>query len=259
MDTAIVTLTDVSLTYHEPHGETLAIDGLSMTVGEGEFVAVVGPSGCGKSSMLSLLAGLMKPSRGSVDIMGREVSGADGHVGYMLQRDHLLDWRTIEENVLLGLEVKGMCNEKTRANAMALLERYGLGRFRSHYPRQLSGGMRQKVALIRTLAFDPALLLLDEPFSALDYQTRLRASDEIHGIIKQEHKTAVLVTHDIAEAISMADRILIFSARPTRVKREVPIRLTLADGAENPIARRNAPEFHGYFDMIWKELDSDET
>ncbi len=258
MNATVVELEHVSLTYHEPHAETLAIDDLCFSIREGEFVAVVGPSGCGKTSMLSLLAGLMRPSAGEVRIMGNPVIGPDRSVGYMLQRDHLLDWRTIEGNVLLGLEVKQMLNENTRARALELLDTYGLKEFTHHFPRQLSGGMRQKVALIRTLAFDPDLLLLDEPFSALDYQTRLRASDEIHGIIKQEHKTAILVTHDIAEAISMADRILIFSARPTKVKRELTIELHAPGGRNNPIARRNAPEFHGYFDEIWKELDTDE-
>ncbi len=254
MNAIVVEFDHVCLTYHEPHAETLAIDDLCMEIRQGEFVAVVGPSGCGKTSMLSLLAGLIKPSAGTVKILGEPVKGPGQNVGYMLQRDHLLDWRTIEGNVLLGLEVKRMLNEETKRHTLDLVSTYGLSEFIDHYPRQLSGGMRQKVALIRTLAFDPDLLLLDEPFSALDYQTRLRASDEIHGIIKKENKTAVLVTHDIAEAISMADRILVFSARPARVKCEHVITLTAPEG--NPISRRNAPEFHGYFDEIWKELDT---
>ena len=178
-------------------------------------------------------------------------AGAGQPAGYMLQRDHLLDWRTVEENVLLGLEVKGMLTPERRAHAMTLLDRYGLTPFRTHYPRALSGGMRQKVALIRTLAFDPRLLLLDEPFSALDYQTRLRLSDEVFSIIKREHKTAVLVTHDIAEAVSMSDRVLVFSERPARLKSEHCIDLPRAD---TPLARRNDPRFAGYFNTIWKEL-----
>lgn len=253
MEPIIVELKDVSLIYHDPDAETLAIDQLNLTIREGEFVAIVGPSGCGKSTMLSILCGLISPSQGEVLLNGSKVAGPAGSVGYMLQRDHLLDWRNIEGNVLLGLEVKRLLNEETRAHAMELLDTYGLSDFSRHYPRQLSGGMRQKVALIRTLAFDPTLLLLDEPFSALDFQTRLRVSDEIHGIIKKEHKTALLVTHDISEAISMADRVVVFTKRPASVKHTHDIRLS---APENPIARRNAPEFKDYFDMIWKELDT---
>ncbi len=253
MEPIIVELKDIRLIYHEPHAETLAIDTLNMAIREGEFVAIVGPSGSGKTSMLNLLCGLIPPSSGSVRLKGHEVSAPGQGIGYMLQRDHLLDWRDIEGNILLGLEVKHMLNSKTREQALSLLKKYGLEEFRHHYPRQLSGGMRQKVALIRTLAFDPDLLLLDEPFSSLDYQTRLRASDEIHAIITREHKTALLVTHDIAEAISMADRILVFTERPARVKQEHIITLS---APPSPIARRNAPEFHDYFDLIWKELDT---
>jgi len=251
----LVELIDVNLTYHEPHAETLAIKDLSLQIDRGEFVAIVGPSGCGKTSMLSLLAGLMKPSRGQVLLNGKEVSGTSDHIGYMLQRDHLLDWRTIEGNILLGLEVKHRCTEDARARALKLLETYGLAGFAAHYPHQLSGGMRQKVALIRTLAFEPELLLLDEPFSALDYQTRLSLADEVHGIIKNEGKTALLVTHDISEAISMSDRVLVFSERPASIKSEYMIDL----GSElSPLARRNMPGFKDYFDMIWKELENRE-
>ena len=247
----IVSVEHADLIYQERAAETLAIQNLSFSVTEGEFVAIVGPSGCGKTTVLSLLMGLLPPTAGQV----RRMTGLDGgqkEIGYMLQRDHLLDWRTVEENVLLGLEVKGLMTKDRREKALALLEQYGLGAFRKHYPRALSGGMRQKVALIRTLAFDPALLLLDEPFSALDYQTRLRLSDEIYGIIKREGKTAVLVTHDIAEAVSMADRVLVFTARPARVKSEHNIDL---DRSVSPLSRRNDPRFSGYFNAIWKELD----
>ena len=173
----------------------------------------------------------------------------------MLQRDHLLDWRTVEGNVLLGLQVKGMLNEETRAFTNSLLKTYGLSDFAKSYPRQLSGGMRQKVALIRTLACSPELLLLDAPFSALDYQTRLTVSDEIYGIIRKEGKTAILVTHDIAEAISMSDRILVFSSRPAKLRAVHRIELTVGN---TPLSRRNSPEFKDYFDMIWKEIDHDE-
>ncbi len=255
MQPAIVELKGVSLIYHEPHAETLAIDRIDLEIASGEFVAIVGPSGCGKTSILNLLAGLMSPSVGTVRLMGQPVTKPGQNIGYMLQHDHLLPWRTIEDNILLGLQVKHMLNDATHAHALELLDMYGLSEFRRYHPRQLSGGMRQKVALIRTLAFDPQLLLLDEPFSALDYQTRLRISDEVYSIIRREGKTAILVTHDIAEAICMADRVLVFPARPASTKSEHRIVLTAPD---QPIARRNAPEFKDYFDIIWKELDTGE-
>lgn len=254
MTNTIVDVLGVSLFYQEPHAETLAIQDLSFSVNRGEFVSIVGPSGCGKTSALSLLSGLIPPSCGEVLISGGPPK--TNAAGYMLQRDHLLDWRTVEENVLLGLEVKKMCTEERKERAFSLLDTYGLSAFRQHFPRQLSGGMRQKVALIRTLAFDPALLLLDEPFSALDYQTRLRVADEMHGIIKREKKTAILVTHDIAEAVSMSDRVLVFTSRPARLLSEHVIEhfdpLT-------PLQRRNAPGFSQYFETIWKELNTHAT
>ena len=235
----------VGLSYHELDGETPAVEDISFSVEKGEFLSIVGPSGCGKTSILSMIDGLMQPSRGKITLYGKS------RPGYMLQRDHLLDWRTVEGNVLLGLQVMGMLNEETRAFTNSLLRTYGLSDFAKSY----SGGMRQKVALIRTLACCPELLLLDEPFSALDYQTRLTVSDEIYGIIRKEGKTAILVTHDIAEAISMSDRILVFSSRPARLRAVHRIELTVGD---TPLSRRNSPEFKDYFDMIWKEIDHDE-
>ncbi|HOG01876.1 MAG: Taurine import ATP-binding protein TauB [Firmicutes bacterium ADurb.Bin248] len=249
MEDIVVDINDVSLIYHERSGETPAVDHLSMQVKRGEFVSVVGPSGCGKTSVLSLIAGIIEPSSGSVSIDGFKP-------GYMLQRDHLLDWRNVEGNILLGLEVQKNLTPQTRNCALGLLDTYGLSAFAKHYPRQLSGGMRQKVALIRTLATSPDVLLLDEPFSSLDYQTRLRLSDEVYDIIKNEHKTAILVTHDISEAISMSDRLLVFTRRPARIKNEHKISLSRGD---TPIARRKAPEFKDYFDVVWKELDVGEV
>lgn len=252
MNTSIVNIQNVSLSYQEQHAETLAVEGLSFSVEEGEFVSIIGPSGCGKTTVLSLLMGLIQPTSGSILVMGKPAGTCNSSVGYMLQRDHLLDWRTVEENVLLSLQVKHLLTPERKEHALRLINTYGLSAFRRHYPRQLSGGMRQKVALIRTLAFDPSLLLLDEPFSALDYQTRLRVADEIFGIIRREHKTAVLVTHDISEAISMSDRILVFSDRPARLKAEHRVELSAPD---SPLERRNAPEFAGLFNTIWKELE----
>lgn len=248
MHSTLVSVDAVSLSYHTKQAETLAIQDLSFSVKEGEFVAIVGPSGCGKTTVLSIIMGLLKPSQGTV-------STSDGRqtMGYMLQRDHLLDWRTVEKNVLLSLEVQHRLTDETRKKALSLLDMYGLSEFRNSKPQELSGGMRQKVALIRTLATEPQLLLLDEPFSALDYQTRLRIADEVYRIIKQENKTAILVTHDISEAISMADRVLVFSKRPSRVKSEFVIDI---DKSLSPLERRNDPKFFSFFHSIWEELDT---
>ena len=254
MDKIIAELKDVRLIYHEPRGETVAIGGISFKIKRGEFVAIVGPSGCGKTTLLSMLAGIIKPSSGSVSVLGAEPDARADSIGYMLQRDHLLDWRTIEKNVLLGLEVKKRLNKQTRDYADMLLERYGLGDFKKAYPAQLSGGMKQKAALIRTLAFSPELLLLDEPFSALDYQTRLLLADEIHGIIKREGYTAVFVTHDISEAISMSDRVIVLSSRPAVIRREIEVDL----GNRTPLERRNSADFKDYFDAVWQEMIKNE-
>ena len=246
MSSELLNLSSVSLAYHTVEGETAAINDLNLTVYEGEFLAIVGPSGCGKTTVLSLIMGLLQPTAGSVRFASPNV-----RLGYMLQRDHLLDHRTVEKNVLLGLEVQHRLTDEAKARAMRLLDTYGLGEFRTYKPQQLSGGMRQKVALIRTLAIEPDLLLLDEPFSALDYQTRLNLSDEVYRIIRREHKTAILVTHDISEAVSMADRVAVFSARPAELKRLIPIGFL---PALSPLERRRQPEFHDYFDRIWEEL-----
>ncbi|RKD30499.1 ABC transporter ATP-binding protein [Thermohalobacter berrensis] len=197
----VMEIKNVSMIYHTLDGETEALKDISLDIYEGEIVVLVGPSGCGKSTLLSIVAGLLKPSSGKVLINGKEVKGTNKDVGYMFQRDHLFEWRTILQNALIGLEIQNKVNDETIAFVENLLETYGLGEFKNHYPRQLSGGMRQRAALIRTLALQPEILLLDEPFSALDYQTRLRIADEIGTILKKEKKTALMVTHDIAEAI----------------------------------------------------------
>ncbi|MTI65460.1 MAG: ABC transporter ATP-binding protein [Firmicutes bacterium] len=198
----VVEIKNISMIYHTLDGETEAIKDLSLDINHGEIVLLVGPSGCGKSTLLSIIAGLIKPSKGKVLINEKEVKGTTGEIGYMFQKDHLFEWRTILGNVLIGLEIQDKITDETKEFAEKLLETYGLGEFKNHYPRQLSGGMRQRVALIRTLACKPDILLLDEPFSALDYQTRLAIADEIGTILKKEKKTAFMVTHDIAEAIS---------------------------------------------------------
>ena len=239
--------------YHTMEGETEALSDLSFQVQTGEFLAVVGPSGCGKSTLLSLICGLLKPDSGRILLDGQPVLEGDTRIGYMLQKDHLLEWRSIYKNILLGLEIRKELTPEKLAHAEALLQTYGLDRFRDARPSQLSGGMRQRAALIRTLVLEPELLLLDEPFSALDYQTRLNVSDDIGKILKSSGKPAILVTHDISEAISMADRVLILSARPATVRKIIDIDLDISD--RTPLSSRNAPDFKKYFNIIWKELN----
>ena len=248
----MVELNEVSLTYQSPDGEVEALRRVSFGVREGEFVSLVGPSGCGKSTLFSVIAGLEEPSSGQVRVDGEPVSAPSSRIGYMPQKDQLFPWRSIWGNVTLGLELRGMNDPPSRERVREMLERYGLAEFAQKTPSQLSGGMRQRCALIRTLATDPKLLLLDEPFSALDYQTRLAVSADIYSIIRQEGKTALLVTHDIAEAISLSDRIVVLSKRPATVKAEYsPAELS----GLSPLKRRDAPPFQRYFNAIWKELD----
>lgn len=204
-----IELNEVCLSYFTLKQETEALRNIHLSIEQGEFISIVGPSGCGKSSLLTLISGMVKPTKGKVIIDGQEVSGTSPKVGYMLQHDHLFEWRDILSNLIVGAEIRKMDLEKAERKAMELMERYGLGGFAHHSPSQLSGGMRQRVALIRTLVAEPDILLLDEPFYALDYQTRLTLADEIFSIIKDQGKTAILVTHDISEAISMTDRVMV--------------------------------------------------
>ena len=252
-DKIIVEINDIGMTYHTLEGETEAIKDISLQIYEGEIVGIVGPSGCGKSTLLSIIAELIEPSTGSVSINKEE--STKGNIGYMFQKDQLLEWRNILENVVIGLEIQGKLTLKTYSIAEKMLNRYGLGDFKHSYPSQLSGGMRQRVALIRTLLLQPDLLLLDEPFSALDYQTRLAIADEIGVILKEEKKTGLLVTHDIGEAISLSDRIVILTRRPATIKEIIDINLTCPEGCRTPLKCREAPEFRHYFNKIWKELD----
>ena len=245
---------DVSLSYHTKEGEVLALKDINFSVQKNEFLAIVGPSGCGKTTILSLIAGLMQPTSGEILLDGENLQ-KDSNIGYMFQRDHLFEWRTIYKNVTLGLELKGKKKDKESIEIVEnLLKKYGLYEFKDSYPYQLSGGMRQRAALIRTLALQPKILLLDEPFSALDYQTKLSVCDDVHSIIKKEHQTAVAVTHDISEAISMSDRIVVLSKRPAVIKHIQEVNL---QHIETPLKRRESPEFSKYFDLIWKELSNE--
>lgn len=245
----IIELKNVYKNFYTNTGELLVLKDLNLTLEKGKTLGILGPSGCGKSTILNLLSSLIQPTSGDINI--------NGNIGYMFQKDHLLEWRNIIDNITIGLEIQKKINPQSISNINTLLKKYDLWGFRHHYPHQLSGGMRQRVALIRTLATNPDILLLDEPFSALDYQTRLKVSDDVYRIIKQEHKEAILVTHDISEAISMVDKIVVLSQRPAKVKSIHDIVLTV-EGEKTPLTARRAPEFKDYFNILWKELDYNE-
>lgn len=242
--------------YHNIDGETPALKDLSFSVEEGEFISIVGPSGCGKSTLLSIITGLLTPESGTLLLRQKPLKESTMNIGYMLQKDHLFEWRTIYKNIILGLEIHHKITKETKEKAHRLLKQYGLLDFANAKPSELSGGMRQRAALIRTLILEPELLLLDEPFSALDYQTRLTVGDEIGQIIRKEGRTAILVTHDLSEAISLGDKVIILSDRPAGVKRIVPLSFDLEN--DTPLNRRSAPEFKTYFNLVWKELNEHE-
>ncbi len=242
----VLTVSNLEKTFHTRDGEIRALDKVSFNVKEKEFISIVGPSGCGKSTILSILAGLEEKSSGTIHIK------KDYTIGYMLQNDSLFEWRTVLDNCLLGLEIQKKLTKENKDYVVHLLKTYGLEEFMYEYPNSLSGGMRQRVALIRTLATNPDILLLDEAMSALDYQSRLAISNDIYKIIKQEGKTAIMVTHDIAEAISMSDRIIVLSKRPATIKQVYNIELT---NKSTPIENRKCKEFASYYDRIWRDLD----
>ena len=247
---------DINYAYHNMDGETKALEHISFSMKEGDFLAIVGPSGCGKSTLLHLIAGLLEPEKGLILLNGKYLRGSATNIGYMLQKDELLEWRTVYHNVLLGLEIQHSMTARAKEKARELLDIYGLNQFASSRPSELSGGMRQRAALVRTLVLEPDLLLLDEPFSALDYQTRLNVGDDIGQIIRKEKKSAILVTHDLAEAISLADRVIVLTARPATILQTIPI--TFQEPDLTPLKRRGAPEFKSYFNLIWKELNPNE-
>ncbi len=250
----LLEINNVTYTYHTKNGETTAIENLKFIVKDKEFVSIVGPSGCGKTTILSIIAGLITPTRGQTLLNGKKIEKPCDNIGYMLQKDQLFPWRTIEKNVFLPLEVKKLKDENAKNYGRELLIKYGLKDFLKSYPDELSGGMRQRVALIRTLVSKPDLLLLDEPFSALDSKTRLSVSNDVYKIIRAENKTAILVTHDISEAISMSDRVIVLTERPSKVKTEHLINLK----GSSPINKRENPEFAKWFEILYKELDTNE-
>lgn len=249
----LLKIDNVSKIYQARNGEIEALKDINFSVNAREFVSIIGPSGCGKSTLLSIIAGLEEKTSGKIYIDGEESLKLSSKIGYMLQKDSLLEWRSIYKNVLLGLEIRKINTSENREYAEKLLKKYHLYEFKDKYPSQLSGGMRQRVALIRTLAVKPKILLLDEAFSAIDYQTRLMVTKDIYGIIKNENVTTLMVTHDISEAISMSDRIVVLTSRPATVKRIHTIAFEMEN--KNPLNVRESPKFSKYFDSIWKELD----
>ncbi len=248
-----LTVKDVFMNYHSLKGFTKALTDISFSVEEGEFLSIVGPSGCGKTTLLNIIAGLIKPSCGEIFIDNENLDSVSSKIGYMFQRDHLFEWSSVWNNITLGIKIQHKSPDLYKDKITSLLKNYGLMDFVNYYPDELSGGMRQKVALIRTLALNPEVLLLDEPFSALDYQTRLNISDEIFKILKEEGKTVIMVTHDISEAISMSNRILVLSKRPAKIRKIFNI--TFSESYNSPLKCREDPEFRIYFNNIWKELN----
>ena len=249
----ILKVKDIKKTYQSKNGEIEAISGISFNAYEGEFISIIGPSGCGKSTLLSIIAGLEDKTEGEIYIDGELTNGVSPYIGYMLQKDSLLEWRTILNNVMFGLEIRHIRTKTNEAYAIELLKKYGLYDFKDKYPSELSGGMRQRVALIRTLAVRPKILLLDEAFSALDSQTRMMVTNDIYNILRAEKITALIVTHDISESISMSDRILVLTNRPARIKQIHTIDFEME--TRTPINCRKSPKFSKYFDILWKELD----
>lgn len=246
MKNKILEIKNLTKNYHNQNGEIKAIENITFDINEGEFIAIVGPSGCGKSTLLSILANLTQKSSGEI------INKNNLKIGYMLQQDSLFPWRNILDNCLIGLEINKDLTEENKQYTINLLKTYGLIDFINKYPDDLSGGMRQRVALIRTLAIKPDILLLDEAFSALDSQTRIAVRDDVYNIIKKEKKTAIMVTHDIEEAISMADKIIVLTKRPASIKKIYNINFK---NEKNPLKKRLSSEFNDYYNMIWKDLD----
>lgn len=247
----LLELKNIYLTYQTLTSETKAIENVSFKLNEGEFISIVGPSGCGKTTILSMVSGLLKPTSGEILLDGEKVTKVSTNVGYMLQRDNLFEWLTVQQNILIGVKINHNKNCLTKDKLQELITKYGLSGFEKSKPSELSGGMRQRVSLIRTLAISPKLLLLDEPFSALDYQTRLSVQNDISSILKSEYKTAILVTHDISEAVAMSDRVIVLSKRPGTIKKIIHLDF---DKKLTPFDRRNDLHFNKYFKLLWEEL-----
>ncbi|GIO24946.1 ABC transporter ATP-binding protein [Oceanobacillus sp. J11TS1] len=248
-----LTLDRVSHYYFSKKQYTEALHNISFFVRKNEFVSLLGPSGCGKSTLLSLISGMLQPAEGEILINGEKMEISDIEIGYMLQQDYLFPWKTIIDNVLIGPKIRKRQTGELKQKAISLLKEVGLENVAEKYPSELSGGMRQRAALIRTLITEPEILLLDEPFSALDFQTKLKLEVLVSDLLKAYQKTAVLVTHDIGEAISMSDRIILMSSHPGRVAKMYEVPVELRD--ESPFLVRKHPKYGRLFDKIWADLN----
>lgn len=253
---SFLTLEKITHHYFSKQGFTKALDNVSFSIEEGEVISLLGPSGCGKSTILSIIAGIIKPTEGKVKLEQQMIDLPSSEIGYMLQQDYLFPWKTILDNVLLGPKIRKTLSHDVKEKALSLLHEVGLKNVVNKYPPSLSGGMRQRAALVRTLINHPKILLFDEPFSALDYQTKLKLEELVSTLLKSYKKTTVLVTHDISEAIAMSDRILVMDTNPGTISKvfEVPIEIR----QEGPLLARRHPKFQILFDKVWNELDSRE-
>lgn len=243
----ILEIRDLSKTYYTKEEEVLAIDKIDLDIKEDSIIAIVGPSGCGKSTLLNIIGGLDNKTSGDIKFLNNK-----NNIGYMFQTDCLFPWLTILDNCLIGLKVKKKITSEDKEYVIKLLDNYGLGEFIYSYPSSLSGGMKQRVALIRTLAINPDILLLDEPFSALDFETRQLVSDDVYKIIKKEHKSTIIITHDIEEAIAFADKVIVLSKRPAVIKKIFDIKLI---DSSTPINNRKCINFNDYYEEIWQEFE----
>ncbi|MFC3746473.1 ABC transporter ATP-binding protein [Paenibacillus sp. GCM10012306] len=249
----VVELKGVTHAYLGEREASLAVEDLNLSIVSGEFVSLVGPSGCGKTTLLSIIAGLLQPSEGEVSVYGRPIHSPSPDIGYMLQQDYLFPWRSILDNALLGLELTGNLNEENRRKTMELLGDMGLAGKENAYPSELSGGMRQRVALVRTLATDPGLLLLDEPFSALDYQIKLQLEDLVSETLRRRGTTAILVTHDLSEAIAVSNRVILLEPNPGRIRKVFTVPESIREVP--PLYARDQPGFAELFHEVWKEIE----
>lgn len=249
----VLKIKNIRKIYQAKNGEIEALNNINLTVNEGEFVSIIGPSGCGKSTLLSIIAGLEEKTSGKIYIDNEEIVGVSRKIGYMLQKDSLLEWRSIYQNIMIGLEIQGIKSKENELYVEELLKKYNIYEFRNKFPAQLSGGMRQRVALIRTLAIRPQILLLDEAFSALDYQTRMLVIKDVYRILKNENKTVLMVTHDLSEAISMSDKVVVLSNRPSKIKKIYDIKFDMEN--RDPMNCRENQKFSKYYESLWKELD----
>ncbi|HIW35080.1 MAG TPA: ABC transporter ATP-binding protein [Candidatus Paenibacillus intestinavium] len=252
---AILELKDLSHVYVNDAGAALAVDHINLVVHKGEFISLVGPSGCGKTTILNIIAGLIQPTHGELRVMGEKINSPTPKLGYMQQQDYLFPWLSIQKNAMLGLHIRNQRSKLQAERTNQLLLELGLEDTSHKYPHQLSGGMRQRVALARTLITDPEILLLDEPFSALDLHIKMQLEELVQSTLDRMGKTAVLVTHDLAEAVAISDRIIVLGRNPGHIRKIVTIPRDLR--SVGPIEARKHPKYQSYFEEIWNELEEE--